>query len=279
MKTILVPTDFSETANNAAVYAAKFAKSVNAQILLFHVYHLPVTTIAEFPIMPIALDEIHTENEEYIKKEAAILSKQTGATVIYQAKMGLPADEIREIKDMSLIIMGMKGSSKISETLLGSIAASTFRSSKIPVLLIPSKAKYKKPETIVFACDYHPTTDIHSLDALKSFSRAFDSKIYVLNIKRKKESVTINDQMGTKLESQINNVEHVYYFPEKEDLADGIHEFATEHDADIVAVIPHHYNLIEGMFHKSISKRLAFNTNVPLLALPDNHKSMAAYFL
>ncbi|MDF2438998.1 MAG: universal stress protein [Bacteroidota bacterium] len=279
MKTILVPTDFSEAATNAAEYAAKFAKSVNAQVLLFHAYHVRVTTTAEFPLMPLALDEMQAENEEYIKREAAHLSKRTGATVIYQAKMGLAADEIREVKNVDLIIMGMKGSGKIAEALLGSIAASVFRKSIVPVLLIPEKAGYKKPKTIVFACDRDPATDVHSLDVIKSFSKAFDPKIYVVNIKRKKESVAIKQQVATKLDGLLNNVEHVYYFPEREDLAEGINEFASEHDADIVAVVPHRYDLVNSLFHKSISKKLAFHTNVPLLALPDNHKSIAAYFL
>jgi nucleotide-binding universal stress UspA family protein len=279
MKTILVPTDFSEAAKNAAEYAAKLAKSVNAQVLLFHAYHVPAVVAADFPVMPLSLEEIQTENERYLEKEATDLAGRTGAMVTYQAKMGLAADEIRDAKDAGLIVMGMKGASEISEALLGSIAASTFRKSKVPVLLIPEKAKYKRPETIVFACDYDPATDVHSLDALKSFSKAFNPKIYVVNIKRRKESVAVKKQVGTKLDGLLSNVEHVYYFPEKEDLAEGINEFASEHNADIVAVVPHRYGLIEGLFHKSISKRLAFHTNVPLLALPDNHKSIAAYFL
>jgi len=37
---ILVPCDFSKISKNAAIYAAKFAKKVNAEIILFHVTHL-----------------------------------------------------------------------------------------------------------------------------------------------------------------------------------------------------------------------------------------------
>ena len=35
MKTILVPTDFSDAANNAAEYAIKLAKEIKAQVVLF----------------------------------------------------------------------------------------------------------------------------------------------------------------------------------------------------------------------------------------------------
>jgi hypothetical protein len=76
-----------------------------------------------------------------------------------------------------------------------------------------------------------------------------------------------------------DNVEHVFYFPEKEGLAEGIIEFATEHDADIIAVVPHRYGLLEGIFHKSTSKRLSFHTKVPLLALPESPKTPSAFNL
>jgi nucleotide-binding universal stress UspA family protein len=272
MKTILVPTDFSDAADNAALYAANLAKSSNAKVILFHVYHVPVSSFENYPIMPIEIDELQEENEKWLKKTAAQLEKKTGIEISYQAKMGFAGEEILEIKHADLIIMGMKGAGKLEESLLGSIAATTFRKSKVPVLLIPEGAKYKRPKTIVFACDYDPSTDIKTLEALTDFASAFDPKIYVVNIKRKKESLSIKKEMGTKLEGKLSNVEHVYYFPEKEDLAEGINEFTNDCDADIVAVIPHRYGLVDSMFHKSVSKKLAFHTSIPLLAVPDNHK-------
>jgi len=190
-------------------------------------------------------------------------------------------DEIlEEEKNATLIVMGMKGANKLSEALMGSTTTATFRKATVPVLVIPEKAKYKKTKKIVFACDYDSRTDVHTLDALKELMKTFGSKIYVVNVKQKKESVSMEEAVaGVKLENKLNDVEHIYYFPEKEDLVEGINEFVQEHQADMVAIIPHHYSLMERLFHKSISKKMAFHTHIPLLALPDNHKSIPAYFL
>ena len=49
MKKILVPTDFSELAENALKYAAQLAKRTDAELLLLHVYTIPVFT--ENPIL------------------------------------------------------------------------------------------------------------------------------------------------------------------------------------------------------------------------------------
>ncbi len=279
MKTILVPTDFSKAARNAAEYAVNIAKDINAKVILFHIYHVPIS-VSEVPVMIITPAELHLDAETLLKKEAVYLRKKTGVEVKCIAKMGLAVDEIlEEAKNATLIIMGMKGANRLSEVLMGSITTATLRKAKTPVLVIPEKATYKKPEKIVFACDYDPKTDVHTLDALKGLMKTFGSKIFVVNVKKKKESIPVEEAVARiKVESKLNDVEHVYYFPEKEDLVEAINEFVEDKQADMVAIIPHRYNLMERLFHKSISKEMAFHTHVPLLALPDNHKSIPAYF-
>ena len=44
MKTILVPTDFSNQALNALKVAARIARKINARINLVHVYNIPSAT-------------------------------------------------------------------------------------------------------------------------------------------------------------------------------------------------------------------------------------------
>ena len=51
MKTIIVPTDFSRISLNAANYAAEMASSINADLSLFHVCLLPITTYGEVPYL------------------------------------------------------------------------------------------------------------------------------------------------------------------------------------------------------------------------------------
>ncbi len=42
MKTILVPVDFSSSSLNASNYALDLANSITAELVLFHVFQLPV---------------------------------------------------------------------------------------------------------------------------------------------------------------------------------------------------------------------------------------------
>lgn len=269
MKTILVPTDFSAAAANAAEYAVHLSKDLKATVILLHVYHFP-TSVSEVPIMVVTPEELEKQNNALLKKEAARIKKKTGAEVKYMAKPGLAVDEIiEEGKKAALTVMGMRGAGKMGEALLGSITTTTLRKIQNPLLVIPDNASYKKPEVIVFATDYDPKINLQTIDTLKEFRNIFHSKIYVVNVKQKKESVAVKEVFSDTLENKLNDTEHVYYFAEKEDLAENINEFAKNHHADIIAIIPHHYNLMERLFHRSVSRKMAFHSSIPLLALPD----------
>ena len=109
--------------------------------------------------------------------------------------------------------------------------------------------------------------------------KTFGSKVFVVNVKGGQEAPSVSVTAGRKLEGKLKDVAHVYSFSQSEDLVEGINGVVKEKKADMIAIIPHRYNLIERLFHKSISKKMAFHTRVPLLVLPDNHKSVAAYFI
>ncbi|HEY0031026.1 MAG TPA: universal stress protein [Bacteroidia bacterium] len=279
IQTILVPTDFSEASVNASEYAVKLAKEINAKVVLLHVYHVPVPVSPEVPVMAISPDELQKQNEDQLREAAVYLKGQSGVEVDYIARMGFAVDEIlEEEKNVNLIVMGMKGAGRLSEVLMGSITTAAIRKVKTPVLVIPENTKYKKPEKIVFACDYDPRTNVHTIDTVKTLIKALGSRIYVLNVKKKEKSISVEEAAtGVNLENELSDIDHVYYFSQKKDPVEGIGEFVEEKQADMVIVIPHHYNLVEGLFHKSISKKMAFHTHVPLLALPDNHKTVPTY--
>ena len=66
MKTILVATDFSPAAFNAVNYAADMAIAIKADLLLLHVYQIPVG-YSEIPIV-MNQDEIRIFAGDNIKR-------------------------------------------------------------------------------------------------------------------------------------------------------------------------------------------------------------------
>ncbi|MBL7734052.1 MAG: universal stress protein, partial [Chitinophagaceae bacterium] len=58
-----------------------------------------------------------------------------------------------------------------------------------------------------------------------------------------------------------------YHYAETDDIADEIEDFAEDQDAGLIITIPKSYGFFEGLFHRSVSKRLIRESDIPLLLL------------
>ena len=67
MKTIIVPTDFSPAAENAMKFAADMAVNINASVLLFHVYEIPVS-MTDVPVVMVSADELRKNSESKLSE-------------------------------------------------------------------------------------------------------------------------------------------------------------------------------------------------------------------
>lgn len=277
MKTILVPTDFSEAAQNAAEYAVQFAHEMKAGILLFHAYKLPVPSAPDAITLLPTTAEWHKENEDLLKIEVARLKQRTKTTVDikYKAKMGLAADEIiDEEKNAEFIVMGMSGIGRVIGAIFGSVTTTALKKINAPMIVVPENVRYKSPGRIVLASDLDLLKNVRILDKLKKLVTQFKSIIFIVNVRKSNETVTVeNDIAEMQLEAKLKDVEHLYYYPENEDAAEAIEQFVKSKKADMLAVIPHHYSFVERIFHRSFSKKMVFRTEIPLLVLPGDHKA------
>src|ERR1044072_2088811 len=134
MNTILVPTDFSPTAENAANYAGNLCKELDAKLVLLHVYMLPVP-VSEIPYVMVSADEMQKASENALKKETDRLFEMMNIEVEGIVRLGLASDEIRDIereKNIDLTIMGMNGGGEFDK-LIGSTTIAVIRKCHKPV--------------------------------------------------------------------------------------------------------------------------------------------------
>src|SRR6218665_2451525 len=185
MKTILVPTDFSDAARNAIDYAAHLAKAVHAKLILFHAYHLPVV-VTETPI-PVPVKEIEESSLRDLGEIKKSLSVQYGEElqVECECRLGFALDEIITYSDEchpDLIVMGMQGAGFLTEKIIGSITSSLIKKSKYPVLAIDKQVEFKPVQKIVLACDYNRANNSAVLKPLREFAQLFGAHVYILNV-------------------------------------------------------------------------------------------------
>jgi nucleotide-binding universal stress UspA family protein len=272
MKTLLVPTDFSEISSNAIDYAVELSKITHAKIILFHAYHVPVVATEALVAVP-DLAQIEKFAVDNLKRIESMIRIKQGHPVAIECvcKCGFAVEEInlfvKEHKT-DLIVMGMHGAGYLTEKLIGSVTTSLIRESLCPVLAIDQHVKFKIPKRIVLACDYK---HIHKslLWPLKEMATLFNAHIYILNVaKESSEGMDLETAVeGLKLDTAFKQIDHSFHSVTNDEVVNGINDYVSKMHMDMVVMIPRQRSFFENLFSGSQTKRMAFHTHVPLLAL------------
>jgi nucleotide-binding universal stress UspA family protein len=144
-KTILVPHDFSTSANHALAIARDEAKHHGATIVLLHVIDLPYQLGPDAVIVPpetgapIGLKEYAVQSAENHLQDIIDRLAKDGATARGAVVVGVPVEEINRAVDThkaDLVVMGTHGRSGLRAMMVGSVTERVVRSSKVPVLTI-----------------------------------------------------------------------------------------------------------------------------------------------
>ena len=142
LKTILVPTDFSEASESALSYGKALAGAFGSSLHLVHVMEdlLAHAWAAEVYVasMPQLREEIEKEARQRL---AAMLTDEERRQYRIETALlaGNPFVEIiryAKAQDVDLIVMGTHGRGPIAHMLLGSVAEKVVRKSPCPVLTV-----------------------------------------------------------------------------------------------------------------------------------------------
>jgi nucleotide-binding universal stress UspA family protein len=271
MKKIIAPTDFSAPAANAVDYAAGFARKVNADLVLIHCFHLPVMTTGENVVPIVTADELEKESKEAIEQERLrVMAKYPGLNVTAKSCMGFAVDEILHCtKDIQpdLIIMGITGAGRLGE-LMGSTATSVAKHAECPVLIIPEDARFEELERIAMACDLKVMPNKGSFDIVRELAKHFGSGVDIFTVMKPGEEITVEKAAnGIQIEHSLEDVKHTMHFTEGNDVVEGIEKFVKNNRINMVTMVTRRHKFIDRLLHESKTKRMAFHTHVPLLAI------------
>ncbi|HRG91969.1 MAG TPA: universal stress protein [Chitinophagaceae bacterium] len=273
MKTIIIPTDFSPVATNAMHYGLEMARSVNASLLLFHAYQVPVS-YSDVPIILVSVDELKKSAEERLetlKKEVEHIS--SGAVKIYtEAVMGNFSDELENICQKInpfAVVMGSKGSAGIERVLFGSNTLAAIKHITWPVIAVPPGKTFGNGiQKIGFACDFRNIVETTPAAAILEMVNTFHAELHVLNVDyHDKHFKPDTPEQSVLLHTLLESAKPVYHFIEHRDVEDGINEFADKNNLDLLITIPKKHKLLEGLFHRSSTKELIVHSHVPVMCV------------
>ena len=276
MKTIIIPTDFSPGATNAMHYGIQMAQAINASVLLFHAYQVPIT-MADTPIVLVSLEDLQKNAEEQmrnLRKEVEHIC--SGKTKIYsETRLGNVADELEELSNKTqpfAVVMGTKGSSAVERVFFGSNTLTAIRHLTWPVICVPSGKQFGQGlKKIGFACDFRDVVHTTPTHFIMDFVKEFNAELHVLNVDHgNKHFKPETPEESLLLHTLLEVVKPSYHFIEHKEIEDGINDFTQKNNIDMLIAIPKKHKLLEGLFKPSATKQLVIHSHIPVMCIHED---------
>jgi nucleotide-binding universal stress UspA family protein len=273
MKKILVPTDFSETANKARDYAVQLAQELNAEVMLLNSCHIPYASVHSGVIVNV--DEISKASEQLMKEQLEYLNlNYSNIKFRSSCTSGLVVDSVRRICDrgnIDFVIMGSTGTTGFIGNMLGNNTSSLIGLIETPIIAVPSNATIKFPKKIIVANDLMTTGEEKLFKPLKEIATKTNSTIDFLFVvdEEHKMDYKIQRLKASNFDDKFGVQYHPFHFRNDENIEDGILDYINNHDADLLTVVSHQRNFWQELFHKSISKSITKHAKLPILILSE----------
>lgn len=279
MKQFLIPTDFSESANNAIEFAIQSAKIFPVNISILHAFEM--NTNMQMDNMGVLreyrqslLDEAQHKLSELKKR----IEKNNGITVeIIIAKQNFIAAIQQALKEMNfdLIIMGTLGASGLKEKLWGTNTATVIGESTIPVLAIPHDYTWKKPEKILLSTN-HFEEEPSLLNFVFELADLYTAQVHAIVFTDEDDDKPATFIAHSHQRSQYENVLKEYHKDDKVTVTqlygsafeETIQHHILENEIDLLVMITYQRDFFSRLFHPSMTNQMAYHTNIPLLAIP-----------
>ncbi|MEJ7738679.1 MAG: universal stress protein [Chitinophagaceae bacterium] len=280
IKRILVPSDFSDNAMKAVMYAAEIAKKNGALVFLLHVIEPVGINLKQHytPFYNKYLDEAGNSGLwELDSTRNTIASTYPEIKIETKVVEGAIANSIVEFAEgnqIDLIVMGTKGASGMKEIFMGSVAADTIGRTKVPVLAIPDEYEMEEPDAILFATDhFEENKELLSkiVELATLFSTTIHAAVFVNKDKADASDYLYNtrqlNQYMAFLKKEFPGITFKGELLEGEDFEKTIKKYNDKEEVDIIAMITYSKSFLDRIVGTSTTTKMAYHSKIPVLAL------------
>lgn len=270
MKKILVATDFSPAAYNAANYAVEMALVINASVSLLHIYQMPVIYL-EVPVA-YTQEEMRQDAEKNINRLRGELLLKSGAKVTIETEVR-PGEFFPELKNVCTrlqpyaVVMGSQGTTAAERIFFGGHTIYAMKHLNWPLITVPMNASFSAIKKIGLACDFEKVVDSTPIEEIKNLVRDFSAELHVLNTGKETSFNPDTVFQSGLLEEMLAPMLPHYHFISSDQVDEGIMDFAEKNQIDLLIVLPKRHGFIDQLIHKSHSKQLVLHSHVPVMAI------------
>lgn len=277
MKKIILPTDFSDNAHNAALYALKLFKDQECTFYLLHTY-TPAIYQAEYVLHSpgqIGLGDIHQERTmtqlEEFQQKLENEFKNPKHTFKLHSAFNMLVDEVAEIienENADLVIMGTQGASGAKEILLGTHTVHVIKKATCPVIAIPPNFEFEKPKEILFPTDFEIDYQKERLQQLLDIAKAHMASIEVIHVSAGYDLTEAQLENKQKLDELLTSTAHLFHELPNQGVIDAINSFQYKKRMNLLVMVKNKHTFLERLFIEPIIKKIGFHVTIPFMVIP-----------
>lgn len=260
MNTVIVPIDFSDTSLNAAEYAARFlAGHYGVEIILYHCYEMEYGDVNAL------------ENLENLKGRLLDITPLNITLLTEQSDDFLEElEKLARHRQADLVIMGITGGrSRTEQRFMGSNTLKLAENKYIPVLIVPENSKYIGMKNVLLATDLKDVVNTIPSAPIKKILKEFNLNLHVINVNEEHYIALTEEHEAekAKIREMFSDFNPEFYFLRLFDVEEAINQFALDKNIDLIINVHKEHSLISRIFKESHTKKLAFQSQVPLLVV------------
>lgn len=281
IKNILIPTDFSETAELAVAHGAHMAHLFKAKIYLLHSVETTIYTGGPGePVMIAEAEKIYNMGLEQLKKVAQDITEKYDVEIVTLTVSGKPAAAITQAvtdNNIDIIIMGTHGASGFEEFFMGSNAHKVVNLSTVPVISIRITTTNLGFSNIVMPI----SNSLHSRQKVNNvidIASKYNSTVHILGLLETSDASDNN-----KFEIKITSVKHLFdkagvKYTVKEvrghNPAVEAMKFSEEVNGDLIVIMTDHESDLTGMFLGTVAKQIVNHSKIPVMSIRPTHDTV-----
>jgi hypothetical protein len=177
-------------------------------------------------------------------------------------------DRLARHMDAALIVMGITGRNSLEQMFFGSNTLKMVERNACPVLIVPPAAQFTEIKNVALTSDFKDVDTSIPVIPIKNVLRLFQPALHVVNV-NSEHYVSLTEEYLEKrgeIREMFDEFKPEFYFIGTYDVEGTINQFVIDKHIDMLITIPRHRTFFTGLYKSSTTKKLAYESAIPILA-------------
>jgi nucleotide-binding universal stress UspA family protein len=272
---ILLPTDFSDNAWSAVVYALKLYKNESCTFYFLNSAIIKVSAMSNLSnkLLEVMKKDALSELQDLKKLAEATNANANHSFEIILSTLDLTTAIRKTVNELEieLVVMGTKGATGAKEFFFGSNTVNVIQGKMAcPVLMVPEEFDFIELNQIAFPTDFSRSFSKKELKPLKQVAELYNSKIRIVHINEEEILSDFQESNLEQLKSSLEDYETTFHWmPDYAKKAITINDFIEELDINLLVMLSYKHSLIEKLIKEPVIKKIGLKPTIPFLVIPE----------